>query len=360
MQRTNCKRKIKETYKDIYTFLIFVLLMFFVGKFMMSFFQDYQNDKSYFEICEPLGNLGRCDKIYHHGLIINGYTECKHSGGEWSNISYKTNSLGFRDKEYNNTKCPHCFRILMVGDSFTYGKGVEEVESFQSIVETRLSNREKDPIEVINTGTDSLSTVLEYLKLKNELFQLDPDLVILNFDISDVVQDAEYLQLATYSNKGELIGINGCTGQSKSQKEIFLQSKLLSSTDKKKISESPLPPYLIVAQNEYVKSDFVNSLWNVTLNYLDMIVTMTNERNVSIIIVTYPWEIQFKERFSLDPQKRIINFCKKRDISCLDLTEKFKNSNNSYFGMDAHWNKNGHKLTAESIVTFLEENNIVE
>jgi len=44
--------------------------------------------------------------------------------------------------------------------------------------------------EVVNTGVDSYSPLLEFLMLRQKWTRFEPDVVVLNFDVSDLVQDS--------------------------------------------------------------------------------------------------------------------------------------------------------------------------
>src|SRR3989344_1702591 len=57
----------------------------------------------------------------------------------------KTNSYGFRDNEFNITENG----IILLGDSITFGHGVEQDETFAQILENDLSSK---GIEVYNLG----------------------------------------------------------------------------------------------------------------------------------------------------------------------------------------------------------------
>ena len=79
----------------------------------------------------------------------------------------------------------------MLGDSFTMGKGVEDDSTFSAMLDRSMSAGDQS-VEVLNAGVDSYSPLLAYLRITKTLPDLDPDLVVLNFDMSDLVQDAFY------------------------------------------------------------------------------------------------------------------------------------------------------------------------
>ncbi len=107
------------------------------------------------------------------------------------NIS--TNSFGLRSPEVAVPKPHGTFRILMLGDSFTFGLRVREDEVFARQLEQRLRARLPSvPVEVVNAGVISYCPLLEYLQYRHHLHSLDPDVVVLNFDMSDVQDQLAY------------------------------------------------------------------------------------------------------------------------------------------------------------------------
>ena len=87
----------------------------------------------------------------------------------------RTNSRGLRDREYIFEEPPGKCRIIVLGDSMTFGAGgVDNKDLFTELLEN------SDPrLEVINLGVPAYSTDQEYLYLKREGLLYHPDLVIL-------------------------------------------------------------------------------------------------------------------------------------------------------------------------------------
>ncbi len=105
-------------------------------------------------------------------------------------VPVKTNSHGFRDNEYNPEKASDTFRILMLGDSLTFGWGVRAENRFSDLLEKYL-NQELGPegryakIEIINTGIGNYNTSQEVSLLKRIYSQWKPDTVMINYFIND-------------------------------------------------------------------------------------------------------------------------------------------------------------------------------
>lgn len=88
-------------------------------------------------------------------------------------ISYKINSRGLRDDETGYEKPAGIFRIVLLGDSRTFGFGVPIEKHFSKIIEGYLKN-----VEVINLGVSGYGVDQELLTLRLNGFRYEPDLVL--------------------------------------------------------------------------------------------------------------------------------------------------------------------------------------
>lgn len=111
-------------------------------------------------------------------------------------FSYSNNSLGFRGSREFGPKQPGDFRLLLLGDSFTYGLGVNDDQTFAFHLEQYL----RQPglaAAVINAGCPGKGTDYE-LKLFQTLgAKLQPDVTVLCFFCNDFADNArgEYYDL---------------------------------------------------------------------------------------------------------------------------------------------------------------------
>ena len=103
----------------------------------------------------------------------------------------RINNLGFRGTEQPIQKVPNTFRILVLGDSLTFGQGVEESEMYTSVLKKALVAKLGPAIEVINTGVMGYSAVDE-MNLLNQIGELlKPDLILIGFYENDVKHGAQ-------------------------------------------------------------------------------------------------------------------------------------------------------------------------
>ncbi len=97
-------------------------------------------------------------------------------------VNVSINSDGLRDKEYSVEKTD-AYRIIALGDSLTFGWGVEHDKTFQNILEEKVS--QSRPVEVINFGTGNYNTEQEVNLFFEKGLKYNPDKVVLFYFIND-------------------------------------------------------------------------------------------------------------------------------------------------------------------------------
>lgn len=106
----------------------------------------------------------------------------------------RMNSLGLRGREVARRKEPGVRRVLVFGDSFAFGVGVDEDHVFAACLE-RLLLASHGGIEVVNMGVSGYSTDQEYILFQELGAPFAPDLVVLlacDNDFEGNLQDFAY------------------------------------------------------------------------------------------------------------------------------------------------------------------------
>ncbi|HTY45531.1 MAG TPA: SGNH/GDSL hydrolase family protein [Patescibacteria group bacterium] len=148
------------------------------------------------------------------------WTDWKHKWDTTQRFRFKTEvkQNEFRTGPEFFHKDPDTFRIIVLGDSFTFGEGVYDSEDlYTAVLQRRLNQRYRDvykniKIEVINLGVCGFTTLneLELLMYKGIRFQ--PDMVIVQFLSNDTERSAKgYAHLDTieeFKVRMELLGDN--------------------------------------------------------------------------------------------------------------------------------------------------------
>ena len=100
--------------------------------------------------------------------------------------SYHINSAGFRDTEHSLRKQPGINRIMVIGDSFTFGMSVNLKETYPKQLE-RILNHANITCEVINCGVIGHNMWQHYEMLKRRALPYQPDFVILGLFEDDLI-----------------------------------------------------------------------------------------------------------------------------------------------------------------------------
>lgn len=334
------------------------------------------------------------DPVVHHKFIPNA--RGRYYRLNEFDTAYVINSLGLRDTEVSREKPAGVLRILMLGDSFTEGNGVEAEETFSSQLEAMLGQTDAfRPCQVINAGVGSYSTLLEYLYLKNGGLALQPDLVILNFDLSDVYDDIQYARLATLDAKGDPVAVTGVQPKGSWPFELLVAFK---NVVKKHTRAYGFVRTRIDVGRIRHKQDFSGDVrldkygmlredvgpaddraWSLTYETLLRIRDLLAARGVDFWVALYPYGIQVSPRewgsgrrwwgfesgrvYSTRPQELMAQFCRANRIAVVDTCEDLKQASRSvyplYFDVDGHWRPVGHQVVARALnralVPYLQE-----
>lgn len=105
-------------------------------------------------------------------------------------VEIRTNSMGMRsDQEYSIDKPEGVKRILVLGDSFGMGYGVDLQESFTEVLRRNVAGTIHQTVEIINLSVSGYGTAEQLLMLQNVGLQYKPDLVLLTWHASDEIDN---------------------------------------------------------------------------------------------------------------------------------------------------------------------------
>ncbi len=320
------------------------------------------------------------DNVLHHRFKPNAVGRYKTTEFD---TDYQINSLGLRDKEYSLQKPANTFRILMVGDSFTEGDGVFSHETFSKRLEEKLQQVGKK-FEVINAGVGSYSSLLEFLYLKNYGLQLQPDLVILNFDLSDVHDDITYTKTARFDENGVPVGVSPSgepegllKGPIAVVKDWFKDNMRLYNFIRIRIT-----PQLELMKRQgnfsgdirhdkyallrasYIDAD---SNWSLTHKYLLLTRDLLKDHGVDFWMTVYPYGLQVHAKewkagrdywqfrqdtvYSTMPQETLERWAVSNGIRCVNFSPDFRELSKTVFPLfldnNGHFRAAGHQLIAD-------------
>ncbi|HET6278328.1 MAG TPA: GDSL-type esterase/lipase family protein [Candidatus Polarisedimenticolia bacterium] len=188
------------------------------------------------------------------------------------------NSHGARgDEEYPLAKPAGEKRIVVVGDSFTFGEGVPDDEVY-----TALLQRQLDGVRVINLGVLGYGTDQQYLRLRRDGFAFDPDLVILAF----FGPNAERNILSFRDSAKPMFRLEGDGIR-------LVNVPVPDPADPATILRNPLPACRLGALLQTMWRRAIGRTrfapqWEVTRRILDAAVDATRSRGVPFLLVYFP------------------------------------------------------------------------
>ena len=124
-------------------------------------------------------HLGWTNRVGHRGVFDNGHFR----------VHVAINALGLRGPEVTAPKPPSTRRVLVIGDSFAWGFGVEYEEIFGTRLAADLPNT-----DVINGGVSGYSTDQALLWLRTEGRRYEHDVVVYVLSGNDDIMN--HMQLA--------------------------------------------------------------------------------------------------------------------------------------------------------------------
>lgn len=315
--------------------LIFVnLLVFSVLGGIVFFVLNYY--------CARKNIATNLDPIYLSGIHQNVRHELKPNMIAWSSgIEYKINSLGFRDNEYPFSKRTGTYRILCVGDSFTFGQGVKLEDTYSKVLEKTLQHKYKKDIEVINTSVCGYNTYDEYWYIKNKLLEFKPDMIILGFYIGNDPEDPSI----PFNTKMIV-------------KQDAVSRKLpLVQFLKEKANCTQLQKEDYWTQYSLTIWDPNGPQWKRCAQALKNIKELTDHSNIKLMVLIIPI-MSPKPQDEIGHHKQLTTLLDSLNVKYVDALKRLLDTKREYLHVskeEFHPNPKMHEIYAEVIVTGLEK-----
>lgn len=118
-------------------------------------------------------------------------------------VLFRTNSLGLRGRETEVPKPPGVFRIVLLGDECILGAATDESQTVAARLEHWLQTRSRMRIEVVNAGLSDACPLLTYLRVRHGLMSLEPDLLLVDVNLSDVENDRHFRRYTELAASGQ-------------------------------------------------------------------------------------------------------------------------------------------------------------
>ncbi len=303
-----------------------------------------------------------------HGLV-------RHHTLSKTDIEIRTNSLGFRHRELG-PKQPGETRILVLGDSITFGDFVPQDQTYPAVMEQSL--RRMFPgrlLEVINAGIGAVDLQNEFAVLMETGLSVKPDIVLVGLYLNDayaspllkIVRLPGWLSfshlarwvLAKVDRLRALYKEHQWENQSpeewKAARERFASTHPMKETGEWDTEES---------FNWHIHHAFQDwgyawddGSWEKILPFVDMMRTVSRDAGFKLIFVYFPVRPQIMSKILRnEPQQRFVAEMRKRRLPYLDLLpwlrDKYARDQEDMLYDHCHYKPEGNAFIGDMLARF--------
>jgi hypothetical protein len=365
-------------------------------------------------ILSPQSDLRRRDLLFRYEPFI-GFEGIPDKKGIFANTSFKTttthNNEGLRDYNHDKKNTQNKFRIITLGDSFTWGHGVDDDDIYMKVLE-----KHDAIIETINMGGPGGDPPTALKLYMSRGLHYEHDVVLHGFFLgNDIVayypKDDDSPPQWGFDSEGnfKLIGkmkspeeVDAIRKESEEKYSPTKRRNLRSSINywftrhfqlctfvdnyrdycsnvlKGSVLYTRILKYFgIENKGAYGFLDYcrkkdpedVEYGWKLLAETLKTMKNYAKQANVKLYVIIIPFNFQTSQKlyeitarkyghdpseFDLEkPNRKLAELCDNLEIGYLDLLPSMKKEtskgNKFYFMRDGHWNANGHSFAAKEI-----------
>jgi lysophospholipase L1-like esterase len=263
-----------------------------------------------------------------------------------------------RGEETSWAKPAGTLRVLMLGDSITYGNGVAWNETFSYRLQQILNGAGAAArVEVLNLGVSGYNTAQELATLQELGLRLDPDLVILNICLndSDPVKQLLGLSLLNKTRISSWRDINLRT--------VIESSYLLTLLKHRVIALLQNFDGLLSTLNSpslFLDTRVRETAWADMKADMRAMHELTRQEGIPFAAVIYPYMSQIVAGSDRVPQQDLLAFFDELGVPALDPAPVFESArqdmyNDAYIHLSAY----GHQQVAAALADFIRERRLL-
>lgn len=264
------------------------------------------------------------------------------------------NRWGLRDRDYPAIRAPGTQRLLILGDSFTFGSDVERPFVFPELIERALG---EDPprsapagVEVLNGGLPG-SLTDSWLALWNQVAdEFDPDAVLVVFFLRDgtTVTSQGFFQ----SVRSEIAARNQASGL---YRLSYLYRLLLDRLDRRRISRDFVERF----ETEYFGHDGDTAEWQRAQRNLRELRASAEARGARFGFAVFPVLVDLDDDYPFQRyEDLVVGFGREQGFRTHDMLPDFRGENapDLWVGpANQHPNPRGHAIAARSLLPLVRE-----
>lgn len=317
---------------------------------------------------EPLYVSPERDRFWKYDPLLGWAHEPGYEGNfetEQFRTAVRINEKGLRDRSHSYEREGDARRVLVLGDSFAWGYGVEESERFSQLLERDLG------VEVINAGVSGYSTDQELLWYQKEGIKYETDLVILVLTGNDVGDNNRQLVNNIYYKPrfvfkdGQLVptgypvpqtSSRGKFVYSLSQRSALAYFLTLRYFDLQalygRMKTNSAQPGPVTPANKSETEPF-----KLTIALIEEMSKIAESKNAKFMVMSTArwWNLSSEETY-----EDFVAAMESNGLLVLDIESRPGfDTEEMLIPDDGHWSRSGHNFAAQEIETFIEQHQLL-
>ena len=255
-----------------------------------------------------------------------------------------TDLNGFRVTEKFINEKKNKKNIYFVGGSVTFGKGVEQENTFSGIL-----NKEINEFNIINAGVVGSNLENNFEIVKNKVIEKNLENIFINFSLDDLSRIDEIINFTNEKQNKP----NTILAKLKNNKILVYVNNFIRT---KSVIYIMMKGFIFNSEKAYYEN--AKNLYKIDKNLktLDGLINDISKHKLGkkIIFIMIPYSFQLKDKnceINDTAEKKIIKIFSGTDLKLIRLKKSFcenENKNKIFFKFDpAHLSKYGHSLVAD-------------
>lgn len=319
---------------------------------------------------------------YLRERMIAGVDTVIHGNPEYPAWPIRTDSLDLGAVGYRDTRPKQPPFALVLGDSFGFGVGVDQAETWSE----RLEQKTGLPfVNLSQVGASSLQEARIYAKYGRRLQTKVVFWMFFQNDFKDNLRFAAWLEPEANITQAVRLPSHPCSGWVHRGLKRFSIAYELVIYWQRLCDYSAIPPTPVYRDANLnltfcldhdicdldVQARMLADGWPFTRTALLQTKALVEQSGARLVIMIVPskeqvYWTQFQQVASVPPGydidqivRPVREFCLQEALDCIDLTEPFREQarlgRQLYFPVDIHWNVDGHKLVADVVDDYLHQ-----